>query len=120
MKNLLIIDQRPLLRLGLRLIVESNLPAVKCYEVSCRNTAFDPLSKIDMSVTFLGFDTDKEPVNMADIVTIGNQFPQTKLVIYAGDVSTSELKKFQSMNIAACIHKQDSIEKIVECISRLM
>ncbi len=120
MENLLIIDRQPLLRLGLKLLIGSHLPALRLLEASCRYSLPDLLSRKSISIIMLGFDPDLEDVESADIVRIRNQFPKSKLVIYAGSLPKKQIQPFFDLGISAYLSKQASVDEIVKCLQATM
>ncbi|WP_342088755.1 hypothetical protein [Dyadobacter sp. OTU695] len=116
MKNLLIIDRQPLLRLGVRLLVASHLPTVEIFEANCRHSLSEFYSKKNISMILLGFDTDREEVNRADVVRIQKQFPTTRLIVYAGCLSEDEIQSLLNLGIYAFLSKCAPVEQVIECL----
>ena len=81
MENLLIIDRQPMLRLGLKLLLASHLPTMRSFEANCRYSIRELFSREKFSIIMLGIDPNREEIRPADIATIRNKFPNTKLIV---------------------------------------
>ncbi len=116
MENLLIIDRQPLLRIGLKLLIESHFPKFKLFEANCRYSLPASFSRKAMSITMLGYDPDHEQVEPADIARIRDQFPKSKLIVYAGEMPEQSISRLRELGVFAYISKQASVEELINCL----
>ncbi|GGN07272.1 hypothetical protein GCM10010967_48470 [Dyadobacter beijingensis] len=64
----------------------------------------------------LGFDPDHERIEPADIARIRRQFPDSKLIIYAGNMPEQSIDQLQEMGVFAHISKQASTDELTRCL----
>lgn len=116
MENLLIIDRQPLLRIGLKLLIESHFPKINLFEANCRYSLPASFLGKAISITMLGFDPDQERIEPADIIRVRGQFPDSKLIIYAGELPEQIISQFFELGIFAYISKKGSVDELIKCL----
>ncbi|WP_188931952.1 hypothetical protein [Dyadobacter endophyticus] len=108
--------EKPLLRIGLKLLIESHFPKFRLFEANCRYSLPDSFPRKAMSITMLGFDPEHEQIEPADITRIRGQSPKSKLIIYAGNLPKKSVSLFHELGVFVHISKQASIDELIKCL----
>ncbi|MCE7043159.1 hypothetical protein [Dyadobacter sp. CY312] len=117
MDQIVILDRQPMLRLGLKLLLNE-----KYQEFSIREAHnFDEFCGClqpdnDVSIFILGLDPEKEKTDLRIIRNIKRKFPDARIVLYADNMESMALMMCFRAGIAAYIPKQSTETELIECL----
>ncbi len=120
LKTLVISDRQPLLRLGLKLVIQANCQTFCFHEISNVNelSAYD--NPENVSIIIIGLDLEYDRINRKILRKIKAKFPDSRLIIYADDIHKSTVLSYYELGIAAHIPKRASEKELVCCLRSVL
>jgi len=120
MNSILIIDNQPLLRLGLKRLISANYKGYHVYEAGNALNLPSSIDLTEMSIIVWGLEPDSDVVDIDDIHTLRNKFPQANLIVYSDNISHWRSLTGFSKKAVAYISKQASEKEHICCLQSVM
>lgn len=120
MKTLVISDRQPLLRLGLKLVIQANCQPFCFHEISNVNELSGYFNPENVSIIIIGLDLEYDKMNPKILRKIKAKFPNSGLIIYADNIQNSRLLSYYELGIAAHISKLADEKELVYRLRSVM
>ncbi len=120
MKTLLIYDRQPIIRLGLKLLMEQHYPLANVHEIRSVKELSVFGAPGDVSVILLGLDPESERVNPRIFKRIKEKFSKSALVLYADNIHHSQVLSYFRQGITAYVAKRAGEEELLSCLLYVM
>ncbi len=110
--NILIVDDHPLARKGIKSILKGNINNCSISEETCVKGALGALRSGTIDVTFVDLNLGRE--FGLDIIREGNSIsPDTKFILITTYISKEDYKKAEELNVSGYISKSAAPEDII-------
>ncbi|WP_149242892.1 response regulator transcription factor [Dyadobacter sp. 32] len=120
MKTLLIYDRQPIIRLGLKLLVEQHYPLANVHEIRSVKELSVFGAPGDVSVILFGLDPECERVNPRIFKRIKEKFSKSALVLYADNIHHFQVLSYFRQGITAYVAKRAGEEELLSCLLYVM
>ena len=116
MKTLVISDRQPLLRLGLKLVIQANCPHFCFHEISNVNELSAYHNPDNVSMIIIGLDLEYDRISPKILRKIKAKFPNAGLVIYADNIHDRRVLSYYELGIAAHVSKRAGEKELLCCL----
>ncbi len=115
--NILLIDDHPMFRAGLNMVLQSCIPGAQVMEAGSLKEAMSTAKAPDV----LLLDIQMEGVNgLAGIAPLKHKWPKTPIIILSSDASAETVRMAMERGASAFISKADRTETILATIEQAL
>lgn len=118
MLNVLIIDLRPILRMGIKYLLKKNYKEIELADFDSIQKCLSAATEQKPDFIFLGLDAEMEKVRT--LYEVKRNYPQTKLIVYDPEAKKETILKYLKSGAHAYLSKKSDLTKLKTCIETVL
>ena len=120
MKTIVIYDRQPIVRLGLKLIIEAYDQSFCFHQINSIDLLSAQNVPGEVFAIVLGLDPECEKVNSRMFKSIKDQFPNSCLIVYADNIHHCRVLSYFKQGVSGYVSKQACETEFVSCLRYVM
>jgi DNA-binding NarL/FixJ family response regulator len=115
-----LIDQHPVLRSGMSVLLKDHFKNVTMLETACLNSFKRNITHQSFDIIIIGLTEECDGIDRTIVKSMMQQYPGSSFVVYAGKLQYDQALSLMKLGVKGYLLKNNEPEELVTCIKTVI